>query len=341
MFISKVIAAAVQAAPVFLDREATIEKAARLTKEAAANGAGLVVFPEAFVPGYPDWAWRTTPWSDQAWYERLYDQSVELPGPAADALGCVAQEAETFLAIGVTEREGGTLYDTLVYFGPEGKLLGRHRKLMPTGAERLVWGQGDGSGLPVLDTPFGRLGGLICWESYMPLARAALYAQGIDVYVAPTWDNSDVWVPTLRHIAKEGRVYVIGVTSCLRGSDVPRDLPRAADLYGGDDDWMARGNATICGPDGAVLAGPLEEAEGILYAEIDATHARTSRRQFDAVGHYARPDVLRLVVDTEAKPAAVFAEVEPAGTPRSIGEPPDRGPSREARRRVLGVNLRH
>ncbi|CAN5187371.1 carbon-nitrogen hydrolase family protein [soil metagenome] len=308
---SKVLAAAVQATPVFLDRDATVEKAARLTKEAAASGAGLVVFPEAFVPGYPDWVWRTTPWSDRAWYERLYDQSLDVPGPATEALGSAAQESSTYLSIGVNERDLGTLYNTLLYFGPDGSLLGKHRKLMATGAERLVWGQGDGSGLLVFDTPFGRLGGLTCWENYMPLARAALYAQGVDVYLAPTWDNSDMWVPTLRHIAKEGRVYVIGVTSCLRGSDVPRGLPGAEEIYGGDDDWMARGNTTICGPDGEIVAGPLVETEGIVYAEIDTDHARKVRRQFDPVGHYSRSEILRLVVDREAK--SVYAGGTPGG----------------------------
>ncbi len=315
MPVTKVVAAAVQAAPVFLDRDATIDKAARLTKEAAANGAGLVVFSEAFVPGYPDWVWRTIPWSDRSWYERLYDQSLDLSGPAAKTLGAAARDASTYLSVGVSERDGGTLYNTLLHFGPDGSMLGRHRKLMATGAERLVWGQGDGSGLAVVDTPFGRLGGLTCWENYMPLARSTLYAQGIDVYLAPTWDNSDMWVPTLRHIAKEGRVYVIGVTSCLRGCDVPRDLPRADELYGGDNDWMARGNTTICGPEGEILAGPLEGAEGIIYAEIDADHARKTRRAFDAVGHYARSDIMRVVVDRDPKPAAVFAESTPH-TPR-------------------------
>ena len=323
MSVSKVVAAAVQAAPVFLDRDATVEKAARLTKEAVAHGAGLVVFPEAFVPTYPDWVWRTTPWADREWYERLYDQSVTVPGPATEALGAAAREGSTYLAIGVSECGGGTLYNTLLFFGPDGSLLGKHRKLMPTGGERLVWGQGDGSDLFVLDTPFGRLGGLTCWENYMPLARAALYAQGIDVLLAPTWDNSDVWVPTLRHIAKEGRVHVVGVTFCMRGSDVPRDLPGADQIYGDAHDWLARGNSTICGPEGEILAGPLEEQEGIVYAEIDTDHARKIRRHFDPVGHYARPDVLRLVVDHEARLPATFGAATARPRPQPDAEPND------------------
>src|SRR6266516_7626528 len=291
--------AAVQAAPVLLDRDETIARVVTLAGKAAAEGARLVAFPEAFVPGYPDWVWRTRPWDADATalYGRLFDQAVVVGSPATDLLAETAGRLGIWLSVGVDERDerDSTIYNTLLHFAPDGTLAARHRKLMPTGGERLVWGMGDGSTLQVVDTGFGRLGGLICWENYMPLARAALYAQGIDVYLAPTWDNSDVWVPTLRHIAKEGRVYVIGVTFCMRGSDVPRELPRAEELYGGDDDWMARGNTTICGPAGDILAGPLEGAEGIVYAEIDADHARKVRRQFDPVGHYSRSEILRLV----------------------------------------------
>ena len=288
--------AAVQASPVFLDREATIDKVGRLAKEAAANDAHLVVFPEAFVPTYPDWVWRTTPWADGEWYRRFADQAVDVPGPACDALGAIARENAVYLAIGVNERDGGTIYNTLLYFGPDGALAAKHRKLMPTGGERLVWGQGVGSTLAVIDTDFGRLGGLICWENYMPLARAAMYEQGIDVYLAPTWDNSDVWVASMRHIAKEGRMYVVGVNSCIRGSDVPGDIPGRDDIYGSDDDWASRGNTVIVDPYGEILAGPITEHEGILYAQVDAETVRQSRRQFDVTGHYARPDVFRLDV---------------------------------------------
>jgi len=293
--------AAVQAAPVFLDREASIDKMAVLVREAAEAGAGLVVFPEAFVPGYPDWVWRTRPWNDGSkdLYARLHDQSVDVPGPATDAMCVIAAEMGVHLAVGVDERSetDGTLYNTLLYFGPDGSLLGKHRKLMPTGGERLVWGFGDGSTLTVLDTPFGRLGGLLCWESYMPLARAAMYARGIDIYLAPTWDNSDTWVPTMRHVAREGRCFVVGVNSCIRGSDIPAGVPNRDELYGGEDDWLSRGNTVIVGPDGNILAGPLVGETGIVYAEVDARDARAARMEFDPVGHYARPDVFQLLVD--------------------------------------------
>jgi nitrilase len=255
------------------------------------------VFPEAFVPTYPDWVWRLTPWSDGDWYARLADQSVDVPGPACDALGAIARENTLYLAAGVNEREGGTLYNTILYFAPDGALLGKHRKLMPTGGERLVWGQGDGSTLPVFDTPFGRVGGLICWENYMPLARAAMYEQHVDIYLAPTWDNSDVWIASMRHIAKEGRCYVVGVNTCLRGSDVPDGIAGRDDIYGGEDDWASRGNSVIVDPYGTVLAGPIIGTEGIIYADVDLEKVRRSRRQFDVVGHYARPDVFQLRVD--------------------------------------------
>jgi nitrilase len=302
--IEPVKVAAVQAAPVFLDRDATVEKVAGLCKEAASEGAGLIAFAEAFVPTYPDWVWRTTPWADGAarWYARLLDQSVEVPGPATEALGEAAREAGAYLGIGVNEREGSTLYNTYLYFAPDGEPLGKHRKLMPTGGERLVWGMGDGSTMPVFDTPFGRLGGLMCWENYMPLARMAMYAQGVDIYLAPTWDNSDAWVASMRHIAKEGRMFVVGINFCMRGSDVPADIPDRDAIYRGDDDWLARGNSCIADPEGELVAGPLVGEAGIVYADIDANVARLSRRQFDVVGHYSRPDVFRLVVDREPKP---------------------------------------
>jgi nitrilase len=294
---SGTVVAAVQAAPVFLDRAATIEKIGTLTKEAAGAGARLIAFPEGFVPTYPDWVWRTNPWADGEWYARWIDQCVDVPGPACDAIGDIARDTEVYLAVPVNERDGGTVYNTILYFGPDGTFLGKHRKLVATGGERLVWGMGDGSTLTTFDTPFGRVGGLICWENYMPLARAAMYEQQIDILLSPTWDNSEVWPLSMRHIAKEGRCYVLGITSCLRASDVPADVPGRDEIYGGDDDWMSRGNTVIADPYGHVLAGPVTEMETILYAEVDATIARNARREFDVVGHYARPDVFRLDIN--------------------------------------------
>jgi len=303
-----VTAAAVQASPVFLDRDATVDKACRLIAEAGSAGAGLIVFGETFVPGYPDWVWRSKPW-ESGWYGRLLEESVVVPSPTTEAFGRAARRARAYVCMGVNERDprGATLYNTLLWFGPDGELLGKHRKLMPTGGERLVWGMGHGATLDVFETPFGRLGGLICWENYMPLARHALYARGIDIYCAPTWDNSDVWVPTLRHIAKEGRVFVLGVAQLLRGSDVPADLPGRDEMYGGEDDWCSRGMSTIVAPSGKILAGPLLEQEGILYAELDVSRARASREQFDPAGHYSRPDVFQLLVD--GVPAAAHQRI--------------------------------
>lgn len=292
-----VIVAAVQATPVFLDRDATVERLVQNVKEAAAGGARLVVFPESIVPGYPDWVWRTPAWSDGAFYRRFHDQAVEIPSPTTERLGEAAREAGAWVVVGVTERvRSGTLYNTLVYLSPDGDIAGVHRKLMPTGGERTVWGCGDGSTLTVVDTDFGRLGGLLCWENLMPLARAAIYQQGVDVYVAPTWDNSDAWLATLRHVAREGRVYVIGTNTCIHTTEVPGGLP-GTEIYADADEWMSRGNTAIVGPDGNVLAGPLIEQSGILAVELDLGALVDARREFDPIGHYARDDVFRLHVD--------------------------------------------
>ncbi|MGQ0520065.1 MAG: carbon-nitrogen hydrolase family protein [Actinomycetota bacterium] len=287
-----------QATPAFLDRGATVERLIASIEDAAAADAQLIVFPEAIVPGYPDWVWRLPAWSDREWYQRLWDQAVDIPGPVTAALGAAACRAGAWVAVGVNERvPSGTLYNSLVYLDPDGEVAGIHRKLIPTGGERTVWGHGDGSTLTVVDMGFARVGGLLCWENLMPLARAAMYQQGIDIYLAPTWDNSDTWACTLRHIAREGAVFVIGTNTCLHARDVPRSIPGAAELYpDDDDDWLSRGNTMIVGPDGAVLAGPLTGQPGLLTAAIDLSTLPAVRRRFDPVGHYARPDVFQLAV---------------------------------------------
>ena len=313
---SEIMVAAVQAAPVFLDKAATLDKARTLIKEAADQGASLVVFPESFVPAYPDWVWRTKPFSSMATqlYGLLAEHAVDMSGPDGEFLAEAARDHGVHLSMGVTERYGSTLYNTMTLHGPDGRLLRHHRKLMPTGGERLVWGYGDGSTLGVVDTPIGRIGGLICWENYMPLARAALYAQDVQIYLAPTWDTSDVWVPTLQHIAKEGQTYVIGCCQAIRSSDLSDDVPGRATLWS-DDEVLARGLSTIVGPGGGILAGPLEDKEGIVSAVIDLTRCASGRGMFDPTGHYSRPDVFQLHVDTTPKrPVTMHEHVEPEET---------------------------
>jgi nitrilase len=225
---SSVTIAAVQAAYVLMDQEATLTKAVELLAKAAAGGSRIVVFPEVFIPGNPIWIDAQPIWDgDGDWYAMLVDQAVTVPGPVTDRLGAAARDAGVYLVIGVDEREphGATIYNTTLYFGPDGGLLGKHRKLMPTGSERTVWGMGDGSMLPVIDTPYGRLGGLTCWENYMPLARFHLYASGVDIWVAPTLATSDGWVATMRHIALEGRCYVVGVNPCMHVDQIPAGFP--------------------------------------------------------------------------------------------------------------------
>jgi nitrilase len=299
--------ATVQAAAIPFNREATIEKVHTLTLEAAATGAKLVLFPEAFVSGYPAGltfgtvVGRRSSDGRRLW-ERYWQSAVEIPSPAAELLGAAASEAGVYLAVGVIERDtqgsGGTLYCTLLYFGPDGRLLGKHRKLKPTAAERFIWGEGDGSTLPVLETELGKIGGLICWENYMPLARMTMYGKGVQIYLAPTADSRDTWQATLRHIACEGRCYVIASNQYFRRDMYPDDFEGWEELKG-QPEVLSRGGSAIISPLGKVLAGPLFGEEGILTAELDLGEVTRGKYDLDVVGHYARPDVFQLHVNEE------------------------------------------
>jgi nitrilase len=298
----RVRVACVQAEPVVLDREATLDKLEALTREAAGRGADLVVFPETFVSVYPSSAWASelARWGDsraKAAFAALVRSAVEVPGPAVERLGEVAREHSVWLVTGVNELDparNGTVYNTLLYLAPDGSLALRHRKLVPTNHERLVWGQGDGGGLRALETPLGRLGGLICWENYMPLARFALYESGVEIYLAPTADDSDEWQSTLVHLARESRAFVVSPCHFQRASAYPDDFPLRELLEGRD--VIGRGGSAVLAPDGSYLAGPLYGEEGILVADLERSTLLEERQRFDAAGHYHRPDVLRLDV---------------------------------------------
>jgi nitrilase len=326
--------AAVQVAPVYLDREATVDKACKLIAEAAKGGARLIVFPESFVPAYPDWVWAVPAGAEAVHselYARLLENAVEVPSAATERLCRAARRARAHVVMGMTERNteasGGSLYNTLLYIDDKGELLGKHRKLVPTGAERLVWGQGDGSTLAVYDTPFGKLGGLICWENYMPLARYAMYAWGTQIYVAATWDRGEPWLSTLRHIAKEGRVYVVGCSMILRKADVAGPAAAAQPFYKGQRDWINNGDSAIVNPDGEFIAGPLHKQEGILYAQADPAQMRGPRWMLDVAGHYGRPDVFQLTVNTQPRPMIS----SDGAAPVADGEKPHTGSRRKRR----------
>ena len=297
--------ACAQVEPVIFDRDATIEKVGRTTAEAAGKGARLVVFPEAVIPAYPSsiWAKALAGWDEDGAKEAfalLAREAVEVPGPAERRLGALAREHEVWLVTGVTERDPahpGTLYNTLLFHSPEGELALKHRKLVPTNHERLVWGPGDGGGLQAVETPYGRLGGLVCWENYMPLARFALYESGIELYVASTADDSQEWQSSLVHIARESRCFVIAPSHFQRAASYPDDFPLARLLEGVD--VIGRGGSAILAPDGSYLAGPLWDEEGVLYAELDPAQLDGERQRFDPTGHYHRPDVFRLDLTRE------------------------------------------
>jgi len=301
------LVAVAQVSPVFIDRTATVEKACAIIAQAAARGARLVVFPEAFIPCYPFWVWHIPAGDTKALrdlYGELLDNAVEVPGPATSQLCAAAREAGIAVAIGINEInvEGSrkSLFNSVLYIGADGSIAGKHRKLVPTAGERLVHAQGDGSTLETYDLGFGTVGGLICWENYMPLARYAMYAAGVELYVAPTWDRGEPWISTLRHIAKEGRCYVIACCSAVRLSDIPDRFAFKSALPPGDE-WINPGDSAVVNPDGKFVLEPVHERQDLLYAEIDPAMLHGPRWQLDVAGHYARPDVFRLTVDRKVR----------------------------------------
>jgi len=303
--VTKFTAAVVQTASVAFDAAATVDKVDTFMREAGDKGAKLVVFPEAFVGGYPkglDFGARIGLRTDAGRdaFRVYYEGAINVPGVHSKRLGEIAAEHTAHLVIGVIERDGGTLYCTVLFFGPDGALLGKHRKLMPTAAERLVWGFGDGSTMPVFDTPLGKIGSVICWENYMPMLRMTMYAKGISLYCAPTADSRESWLPTMRHVALEGRCFVFSACQFTRRSDYPVDY-----LIDGDvtrDTILMSGGSFIVSPLGELLTERVFNRDTVLTAEIDISEIARGKYDFDVVGHYARPDVFRLLVNDAAQP---------------------------------------
>lgn len=306
---ANVRAAVVQAAPVLFDSPKSLQKLADLTADAARQHAELVVFPEAFIGGYykghdfgVSLGIRSPEGREE--FRRLSENAIEVPGAGTEFIGGVARDRAIHLVVGVIEREGGTLYCTALLFGPDGTLLGKHRKLMPTAMERVLWGSGDGSTLPVVPTKLGKIGSVICWENYMPLLRTAMYAKGIDLYCAITVDDRDTWLPTVTHIALEGRCFVLSACQFLKRSDLPPGYP--TQRFPASQDVLIRGGSCIIGPLGQMLAGPKYGEECILTAFLDRGDLARAKFDFDVVGHYARPDVFRLDVNEQPMKSVSF-----------------------------------
>ena len=306
--------ASVQKAQSFLDKDKTIQLAVEAVQEAAGNGAELVVFTEAFIPGYPTWIWRLRPGGDwntsEELHHRLLNNAVNVDADDLMPLYEAAKKHQVTIVCGIEERDGklsqSTLYNTVITIGPDGTLLNKHRKLMPTNPERMVWGFGDASGLKVVDSPAGRIGALLCWENYMPLARYALYAQGVEIYIAPTYDSGEGWLGSLQHIAREGCCWVIGCGNLMKGSDIPEDFPEKETLYPNAEEWVNPGDSVVIAPGGEIVAGPMNKEAGILYYDIDREKVSIAKRAFDVVGHYSRPDIFQLHVNTLPQSPVVF-----------------------------------
>ncbi|BDY05986.1 carbon-nitrogen hydrolase family protein [Ferrimonas sp. YFM] len=299
-----------QRPPALLDLQTSIDRALETIEEAATSGTRLLLFPEAYLPGYPTWIWRLRPGGDMALGNRIHSQlrqnSVNIAAGDLEPICKAAAKHNMVVVMGMNELDaefsGSTLFNTVVIIDADGSLVNRHRKLMPTNPERMVWGCGDASGLKVVQTAVGRIGCLICWESYMPLARFALYAQGVDIYLAPTWDCGETWHASMNHIAREGGCWVMSTATAIEGRDVPQEFPERSRLFK-DDEWINSGDAVIVKPFGGVHAGPLHREKGGLYAEIDIQAAADSRKALDVSGHYHRPDLFHLEVDRRSQPA--------------------------------------
>lgn len=310
---NKLVAAVAQTATVLFDTPATVERALGLMADAAGRGVQLLVFPEAFIGGYPKGAdfhiylGGRTP-QGRGEFRQYYEAAVTMDGPEIAQLAKAAARHRMYVVTGIIERDGGTLYCTAVYIGPDGQVLGKHRKLMPTALERLVWGFGDGSTLQAVDTPYGKLGAVICWENYMPALRMAMYQQRVALYCAPTADDRDSWASTMQHIALEGRCFVLSACQHLRRSQFPADmnnrLPEAPDTV------LMRGGSMIIDPLGKVLAGPVFNEDALLTAELDLSVIPMAQMDFDAVGHYARPDVFSLKVNTAPQRAVTLDDTQ-------------------------------
>lgn len=303
----KVRVAVVQAASVIMDKEASTRKAVELTREAGEKGAKIVVFPEAFIPAYPRGLsfgakiGSRTQKGRKDWL-RYWENSIVVPGDTTKALGDAAKKAGVYLVIGVIEKDnetsGGTLYCSVLFFGPDGELLGKHRKLKPTAAERIVWGEGDGSTLPVFETPYGKIGALICWENYMPLARTAMYAKGVQLFITPTADARESWQATIRHIAMEGRCFVLSSNQYVTKDMYPKDLACYGDLADSPEE-MSSGGSAIVGPLGDYIAEPVYGREEIIMSDLNLQDIALSQLDFDVTGHYSRPDIFQLYVNED------------------------------------------
>ena len=300
--INEVKVAAAQLSPVFLDKEKTTEKACQAILEAGEKEAKLIVFPEAFISGYPDWVWLVPNSKGSelnSLYVKLVNNAVSIPDDSTDKLCRAAKQAGINVVMGVHERNaetsGTSLFNSLLFINDQGEITGKHRKLIPTGGERLIWAQGDGSTFQSYETMAGKVAGLICWENYMPLARNAIYETGAQILAAPTWDKSPKWLQSMQHNAREGGLFVISTCMAIRVDDVP-DEYEFKQLYPEGKEWINPGNSCIVDPKGQIIAGPLEAEEGILYADIDLDAIIEAKRMFDVVGHYSRPDVFNFSI---------------------------------------------